>query len=130
MEVKYLKFIKRMSKVKLFWCSTFECRNSKWYECRMSNCLTIDIQMLNVKMIRMSSIKLFWCSTFECRTSNCFDVQHSNVEHQTVLTFDIRMFWLFWLLTFKCQMSNCFDLCHLTCQTNFSPVRRVLLFVL
>ena len=58
----------------------------------------------------MSNVKLFRLSTFECRTSNCFDVRHScvesqndtnvesqtdirhsNVERQTVLTFDIRM---------------------------------------
>ena len=31
--------------------------------------------------------------------SNCFDLRHSNVERQTVLTFDIRI-------------SNCFDVRH------------------
>ena len=66
-----------MSNVKLFLLSTFECRTS--------NCF--DVRHLNVK------------SLYECGTSNCFDVRHSNVEsqnymnveHQTVLTFDIRM---------------------------------------
>ena len=95
-----------------FWLSTFECRTSKQFDVRHS--YHFDFGHSNVKSQKSLTFISFWLWTFECQKSKEFDVQHSNVERQTVLTFDIWMsnVKMFWLWTFECRTSNDEHLYH------------------
>ena len=77
-----------MSNVKLFLCSTIECRTSNCFDVpylnvESQNDTNIKRQTVLTLELTRSNVKLFLCLTIECRTSNCFDVQHSNAIFET-----------------------------------------------